>query len=114
MSEPVTLNDALQQPPFGLQNDRKDKYLLNELNRLTEHHYGACFEYSELLQKLGHALPPYSRLEDVPFLPVRLFKHFSLMSVPREEVIKTVTSSGTSGQSVSQIYLDKETSSRQV
>ncbi|MGQ0708811.1 MAG: LuxE/PaaK family acyltransferase [Rhodoferax sp.] len=114
MDEPVALNDAFQQSPFGLHNDRKDKYLLNELNRLTEHHYGACSEYRELLQKLGHEPPPYSQLEHVPFLPVRLFKHFSLLSVPREAVIKTMTSSGTSGQSVSKIYLDRETSSLQV
>lgn len=33
-----------------------------------------------------------------------------LVSVPKEEVIKVLTSSGTTGQQVSKIYLDKETS----
>ncbi|MAW84787.1 MAG: acyl-protein synthetase [Crocinitomicaceae bacterium] len=49
----------------------------------------------------------------LPFLPVRLFKLFDLKSVKKENIIKTMTSSGTSGQAVSKIYLDKVTSSNQ-
>ena len=51
--------------------------------------------------------------EELPFLPVRLFKELSLKSIPDEEVVKTMTSSGTSGQAVSKIYLDRTTSSNQ-
>jgi phenylacetate-coenzyme A ligase PaaK-like adenylate-forming protein len=36
------------------------------------------------------------------------------MSVPKEQVIKTMNSSGTGGQQVSQIFLDKETATLQV
>lgn len=46
-------------------------------------------------------------------MPVRLFKELELRSVPKEEVVKTMTSSGTSGQAVSKIYLDRTTSSNQ-
>jgi len=55
-----------------------------------------------------------SKLEELPFLPVRLFKHERLVSVKDEEIIKTMTSSGTSGQNVSQIFLDKQTAALQV
>jgi phenylacetate-coenzyme A ligase PaaK-like adenylate-forming protein len=55
-------------------------------------------------------LPDY---EELPFLPVRLFKEFELRSCAQDEVVKTMTSSGTSGQQVSKIYLDRETSSAQ-
>ncbi len=51
--------------------------------------------------------------ETLPFLPVRLFKELSLYSVPKEEVVKTMTSSGTTGQSVSRIFLDRNTASNQ-
>jgi len=50
---------------------------------------------------------------DLPFLPVRLFKMLDLSSVEKEEIVKTMTSSGTSGQAVSRIYLDRETSANQ-
>ena len=37
-----------------------------------------------------------------------------MLSIPRSEIIKTMTSSGTTGQTVSKIFLDKETSSNQI
>ena len=51
--------------------------------------------------------------EDIPFIPVRLFKELSLKSVPEDMLVKTMTSSGTTGQAVSKIYLDKNTSANQ-
>jgi phenylacetate-coenzyme A ligase PaaK-like adenylate-forming protein len=114
MPEVVDASRLFQQPPFAMQADEKNQFLLSELNHLTILHYEACPEYKALFQKFDYKLPPYSRIEDVPFLPVRLFKHFNLLSVPREAVIKTMMSSGTSGQRASQIYLDKETSALQV
>ena len=55
-------------------------------------------------------LPGYEKL---PFLPVRLFKEFELRSCEKDEIVKTMTSSGTTGQQVSRIFLDRETSSAQ-
>jgi phenylacetate-coenzyme A ligase PaaK-like adenylate-forming protein len=51
--------------------------------------------------------------EDFPFLPVRLFKKYELISVLRENIVKILTSSGTSGQRVSRIFLDRNTSANQ-
>ena len=51
--------------------------------------------------------------KELPFLPVRLFKELELKSVVSEDVVKTMTSSGTTGQAVSRIYLDRTTSSNQ-
>jgi hypothetical protein len=49
----------------------------------------------------------------VPFIPARLFKEFQLSSIDKSLVFKTLTSSGTTGQQVSRIYLDRETASFQ-
>ncbi len=51
--------------------------------------------------------------EDIPFLPVSIFKEMDLRSIPQEEVFKVITSSGTSGQRPSRIFLDGRTSSMQ-
>src|SRR4029079_15723166 len=56
---------------------------------------------------------PFEKLENFPFLPVRLFKLFDLRSVPDGEIIKTLTSSGTTGQAVSRIALDRSTAAHQ-
>ncbi|KNH09139.1 Acyl protein synthase/acyl-CoA reductase RfbN [Candidatus Burkholderia brachyanthoides] len=91
-----------------------------ELRRLTAAHYEACAPYRAILDKLAtvptapaeaaHA----DALDGLPFLPVRLFKHEQLTSVPHDQIVKTMTSSGTSGQNVSQIFLDRHTSTLQV
>lgn len=114
MVEPTILNDVYQGTPFDLEKVSKDAFLVGELNRLTKLHLMACPEYNIVLNKLGNKSVLYDSIEDIPFLPVRLFKHFKLLSVPKEDVIKTMTSSGTSGHNVSQIFLDKKTSSLQI
>ena len=52
-------------------------------------------------------------IEDVPFVPVRMFKDMELCSVEKDEIMKTMTSSGTTGQQVSRIYLDRTTAANQ-
>lgn len=113
MSDPIVLSDVPQWPVFALPKADKEPALLDELQRLTRLHYEACPQYRAIVDKLG-AKREAATLEELPFLPVRLFKHEQLLSVPRSEVIKTMTSSGTSGQNVSQIFLDKQTSALQV
>ncbi len=113
MSQSDALIDVQLWQAFEWPQSVKRAQLLQELIRLTEWHYGACKQYGTLLDKmLGRNTA--RNLEELPFLPVRLFKHQSLMSVTAEEVIKTMTSSGTSGQNVSQIFLDKQTAALQV
>lgn len=50
-----------------------------------------------------------STIADIPFYPVRMFKEYELSSIPKDEVFKVMTSSGTTGQRVSKIIVDKET-----
>jgi hypothetical protein len=52
-------------------------------------------------------------MAEIPFVPVGLFKTHFLSSVPPEAVFKTLTSSGTTGQQVSRIPVDRETARRQ-
>jgi len=99
---------------FSLAKPEKDIFLLERLNNLTEFHLENCSEYFSLLSKFNILSSKATNIEDIPFIPVRLFKHIDLLSVSKNNVIKTMTSSGTSGQEVSRIYLDKETSAFQV
>ena len=50
----------------------------------------------------------------MPFLPVNLFKKNNLMSINKNDVAKTLFSSGTSGNSTSKIFLDKENTKNQI
>jgi len=100
-------------PPFSLEHKGKTDLYLHALSDLTGHHYVRCPQYNRLLDVLGFEPGYVKSIEDIPFIPVRLFKEYELLSVDRSQVVKTMTSSGTTGQSVSKIFLDKDTSTNQ-
>ena len=95
--------ELMDQDPFGLPRVAKSALHSRWLADLGAHHRASCPPYDRLCTIIG----------DCPALPVRLFKEYDLKSVPDDEVVKTMTSSGTTGQRVSKIYLDRETSARQ-
>jgi hypothetical protein len=103
--------ELLELPPFGLTQAEKRARLLPMLRALTEHHARRCTPYRNVLDRVfgGADRLRIERLEDVPFLPVTLFKTHELSSVPESDVVKVLTSSGTTGQVPSRIFLDAET-----
>ena len=109
----MAFEELLQISPYSLDKTEKEKLLTERLVELTELHKQNCPEYADILNAISYEEQSISSYKDIPFLPVRLFKELSLKSVPQDEVVKTMTSSGTSGQRVSKIYLDRATSSNQ-
>ncbi|MEY8316906.1 acyl-protein synthetase [Oscillospiraceae bacterium 50-58] len=101
----------LQMEPYSLDKEEKGDLLFRRLEELTRLHRENCPAYARILDSFPRF--KVSSLETVPFLPVRLFKELTLRSVPEENVVKTMTSSGTSGQAVSRVYLDRTTSANQ-
>lgn len=106
-------DEILNIPPFSLDRKDKEKLLTERLIELTKFHQENCPEYARILDALSFNLNKVKTYKELPFLPVRLFKELDLKSVPQENIVKTMTSSGTSGQAVSKIYLDRSTSSNQ-
>lgn len=109
----MTYDDMLNIPPYSLSKADKDKLLAERLRELTLLHMERCPEYANILNCLGFEPDNIKKPADVPFLPVRMFKEMELRSVPKEEIVKTMTSSGTTGQAVSRIFLDRTTASNQ-
>ncbi|MDR1481594.1 MAG: hypothetical protein LBI74_03110 [Synergistaceae bacterium] len=100
-------------PPFSLGERDKNSLFERAMADMTLFHFERCEDYRKIVRGLGFDTKSLRGVSDFPFLPVRLFKSHELLSVDRREVVKTMTSSGTTGQSVSKIFLDRETSSRQ-
>jgi hypothetical protein len=98
--------------PYGEPAARKGPLLLRSLNALTEWHTQGCLPYRHAVGQLFPA-GEAATLEDVPYVPVRLFKTLELISVPRATIMKTLTSSGTSGHAPARIHLDRDTAVRQ-
>jgi hypothetical protein len=97
---------------FTLAEGEREAVLAAELAALTARHRETCPPYRRILDAIG-ATPPYERVADLPWLPVRLFKTHELRSVPESAVFRVLTSSGTTGQQPSRIYLDREAAAAQ-
>jgi hypothetical protein len=109
MTDPTTSDKLITDlPVFGTTRGDKRSALLDHLNALTRLHRERCKEYGSILCARGQLGDAVS-IEDVPFLPVRLFKSHLLSSTLQDDVVKVLTSSGTTGQRVSRIVLDKDT-----
>lgn len=111
--KPPDFSDWLEFEPYGFNSKQKSFSLTESLVKLNDWHFKQCPEYKKILNALGFRQKKIQSIEDLPYIPVRLFKEFDLLSVDRESIFKTMMSSGTSGQSVSKIYLDRATASIQ-
>lgn len=112
MSRP-DYSDWLVKLPYSMDATIKAHDLGAALAELTRWHQAQCPKYRRILELTGQDRKQINGMEDVPFIPVRLFKEMELLSVDQNQVFKTMTSSGTSGQQVSRIYLDRDTAAFQ-
>ena len=107
--------DSLQKlNPFDINKRKKNKIYIHYIKSLSLHHYRCCKKYKKIINNLKFKIKNNNKLEDFPMLPVRIFKKFDLKSVPEKKIVKKLVSSGTSGQELSKIYLDKKNANNQV
>ncbi len=99
----------LNEAPFELPQKEKEALFSKEMNELTRYHCEACKPYSDICRCMSGE----GNYDNSPYLPVTIFKDLELRSVPEESIVRRVTSSGTTGQKVSKIFLDGETAASQ-
>ncbi len=110
----ISMNYELPEIPlYSLNKVSKKEFFLKRIIDLFNYHQNNCLEFKNMMHSVNFNVDQILNIEDLPFLPVRLFKMYDLLSVPRQDVVKTMTSSGTTGQSVSKIFLNKNTSMNQ-
>lgn len=109
----MTFEKIMGLKPYAIGQEEKNRLLTDRLFELTRLHMHRCPAYGRILRAIGCDPAGFRDIEDIPFLPVRLFKEMELKSVSDDDIVKTMTSSGTSGQDVSRIFLDRRTASNQ-
>ena len=107
----MNLEELYEIDPYSLKHKEKESVLLEGLSGLTKHHRDHCPDYAKIISLQGNR--EWKCTSDIPFIPVRMFKEYELLSTDRSEIVKTMTSSGTSGQAVSKIFLDRENTKNQ-
>lgn len=109
----MTIDQLLDYEPFSLPNSQKEKLFLGLIAESVRWHWQNSREFRNICKMYN--FNPFSKFstEELPFLPVSLFKKFELLSVPKKQIVKTLFSSSTSGHP-SKIYLDRITAANQI
>ncbi len=94
-------------------NQERVTFLASLLDELTTHHQDNCEPYRKFVSSFFENYQASRCLEQIPFVPIGLFKQMELKSVPQPRIVRTLESSGTSG-STSKIFLDKITAINQI
>jgi phenylacetate-coenzyme A ligase PaaK-like adenylate-forming protein len=109
----MTLSEILNIEQYSLAAAEKQPALTRLLEEKHQWHLASCPEYKDINQALFRGESTIEDIAAMPFLPVSAFKNHELKSIPAEEVLKVLHSSGTTGQAVSRIFLNKETAQLQ-
>ena len=64
--------------------------VLNAMNESVKFHYEKSEEFRKLCDNRNFSPDKEFLIQEIPFLPVSLFKTFQLKSVPDSDIIKTV------------------------
>ena len=110
----LKIKSLINHDPYALEKKEKKILFKKFLTELTLHHFNKCNEYRKVINNLKFNMKKKgNKLEDFPMLPVKIFKSFDLASVKKNKIVKKIVSSGTSGQNLSKIYLDKQNANNQ-
>ena len=80
--------------------EKTETQFMKEMRENMHFQFENCKEYRALLEHRGWYEERIDKLEsvaEIPFIPTLFFKHHRMDSVPREKMLTTATSSGTSG-----------------
>ncbi|WP_427112775.1 acyl-protein synthetase [Megasphaera sueciensis] len=106
-------SEWLSHEPYSWSQKEKEAHYLPYFKELTAYHRLHCPSYGKVLDMLAYEQHTVKSIDQIPMLPISLFKQMSLKSIPDDEIFKTLVSSGTTGQAVSKIFLDKVTAQNQ-
>ncbi len=98
---------------FSLKQAEKEKFFVPLMREAARWHFKSCLEFKKLCENRKFDIFSDFKLIDLPYFPVSIFKKINLVSVPENQIIKTLYSSSTSGEP-SKIMIDKITADNQV
>ena len=76
--------------PFSFNEDEKKEFFEKKINSLTLYHYKNSKDYKKILDLLGYRFKR-RKLDEVPFLPAKLFKEFELRSISKKKYSKLLS-----------------------
>ena len=106
------IEDLVMGEQFNIKQEKKEKLFLKiVLPQLEQNKSNPNIK--AMYDKLGVDIKGIKTLEQVPYIPVNMFKYYELRICKTEQVVRVLKSSATTTGTPSKIYIDKKTSIRQ-
>ncbi len=105
----IDYNLLFNKDAFKIGQIEKEKIFFKNISKLNIHHKKNCNEF-KLIADSFFLKENIKKLEELPFIHVRLFKEKNLSSVKKGTRLSTYNSSGTSNAKLSKINIDRFTS----
>ena len=106
----MKLRTLLSLPQYSLTFSEKRELMLPLIKEQLIKAYTFNTHICSWFQKIKFDPYTFVKLDEIPFMPVQMFKLFDVGIVPKEKVQRILKSSSTTSQNPSNVPLDKETS----
>lgn len=97
---------------FEISNEDKEQLLLGIIKEQLKNSQ-INLNLKNMYEKNKIDIPNISKLEEVPFIPVNMFKEFELIICEKQQITRILNSSATTTGTPSKIFLDKDTITHQ-
>jgi len=114
LQESQTRDTIIAQVPYSQEDQQKNEWLLPIIREQLKTAQRNNQQIDNYFTRLGIEVDAIQRLEDVPYIPVQMFKLFDLRTCREQDIAKVLQSSGTTNGAPSKIPLDKATTLNQI
>ena len=105
----INFKEVFNLSSYNIKQKIKDKWYLNQQNKLSNYHYKNCNEYKKISDGLFNGIKK-NKLDQIPFVHSSLVKDFDIKNKYIDSSILTYSSSSTSGKKLSKVKVDYKTS----
>ena len=106
------ISSFLKNSPYELKKEDKSNFLIDLCKLQINYHKKNCEHYSEWYERNNFkSSDEIKSINEIPFIPSSVFKYLNLVSSDNKS--KKISSSGTTSQLKSNIYIDSKTSLNQ-
>ncbi|MBT4540746.1 acyl-protein synthetase [Candidatus Woesearchaeota archaeon] len=109
----MKVDELIEKDAYSMPSSEKQTLFLEAMKESIRFHYNNCNEFKNYLDYLKFDINSEYSLEDLPYLPIPIFKEMELITGSKEDIKTTINSSSTTSNKPSKIPLDKITMKRQ-
>lgn len=113
-SNDISLDRLLKLKQYSLKDEEKNKILLTIIKQQLVKGISNNKYIKNFFEKQNISIDDINSIDDVPPMPVQMFKYFDLSTCPKDQIVRILKSSGTTSQIQSRVPLNKHTVINQI